>query len=194
MIEDHLEEHERVLWEGRPRGGIVFRSSDVPGMLGASVLLLVSASFIVVGAMAFGREIRESSAFVFFLLFFLGGVGLAAVGLFGLVAPFALDARRRARTRYLLTNRRAIVVSGRRRKSFELGTLGEGSYEEKADGTGTVSFGRTSASEEWLVGWMLPFTNRYLRPRFEMVAEPRRVHGIVLDARRLAGTDDIGLG
>lgn len=95
-----------MLWEGRPDGGIRFRPMD---------LFLIPFSFIWAGGAlsALGAGIRAPG---------LGtGIGLlfGVIAIYITVGRFFHDAYLRSRTRYALTDRRALVASGMFSKNLQ---------------------------------------------------------------------------
>ncbi len=79
------------------------------------------------------------------LLARLWGVPFVSVGLYQLVGRFFYDAYLRARTYYGLTNRRALIVverGSRQLTSIDLVRADEVQLDERADGTGSISFGK----------------------------------------------------
>ncbi|NPA31365.1 MAG: hypothetical protein GXO37_05130, partial [Chloroflexi bacterium] len=116
-------------------------------------------------------------------LFPLFGLPFLLGGLYLLVGRFLVDARRRARTCYGLTDRRIIILTpglfgGRQVQSLDLATLGKITLTERANGYGTITFG---TEFDWLMrnrawGAFYPF---YLPPMFEMIPDARQVYNLI---------------
>jgi hypothetical protein len=89
---------------------------------------------------------------------------------------------RRGKVFYGLTDRRAIIVSGvigRHVTSLDLATLGEITVSERADRSGTISFG-TAAGQYAMAAKMLgpswPGLGKVLPPSFEMIEDAKAVY------------------
>jgi len=110
------------------------------------------------------------------------------IGLYLAVGRFAIDAARRARTSYGVSNERAIIISGlvqRRTESIDLRTLTEVSLTERSDRSGTVTFGHAHPLILWFAafpGW--PGTAGFVLPRFEGISNAREVYDIIRRVQR----------
>jgi hypothetical protein len=119
------------------------------------------------------------------ILFPLFGLPFVAIGLYMIAGRFFADAMARARTIYAVTDQRVLILSGvlsRSRRSLELLGLSEINSREKADGSGTITFGAPNlfaAFRSW------PGVVR-TSPAFEGVARVRDVLKIIRDAKRAA--------
>ena len=155
---------ETILWAGRPSGGIRFHGYD---------LFLIPFTLVWAGgALQVFGPIRDGAPLPFTLA---GGLFLA-VGAYATVGRFVYDAWRRSRTRYALTNERAIILSGglnRSISSVPLRTLPGMTLQERRAGVGTVVFGSEEGSG-WMAGW--PKGNQQSSPRFELIPDPRQVY------------------
>lgn len=148
VLQREMAPRERLLWSGRPRGGIFLRPSDAY-MIPFSLLWGGFAVFWEVGVLT-------TDAPFFFKLW---GVPFVLVGLYIVFGRFFVDARLRGRTYYGVTNERVIIVSGlfsRSVKSLNLRTLTDVTLEEKPDGTGTITFGPSAAPYRWAGGGNFP--------------------------------------
>jgi hypothetical protein len=173
-IAQELTGTERLLWAGQPRQGIVLRPSDVfmiPfSLLWGGFALFWEASAILIHAPWF---------------FTLWGIPFGLVGLYLIVGRFLLDARRRSRTFYGLTDQRAVIVSaGRSRKvtSLNLRTLHDLSLTEKSDGTGTITLGPGNSLAWWWAGTNWPGAPQG-PPSFEMVQHAEEVYDVIRQAQ-----------
>jgi hypothetical protein len=139
-IDGELNSGERLLWRGRPPGGIKLRSADI-FMIPFS---LFWTGIVFSAALAAIRQpVQQGRAAAPGLLFLIPFVLIA---LYILIGRFFVDALMRARTEYAVTNRRAIIVSGffsRNVKSIDLKTTSEISISERGDKSGTITFGAT---------------------------------------------------
>lgn len=178
-ISRHLESEELLIWSGRPKQGIILRGSDA-FMIPFSIFWSGFAVFWVAGVFTQGASL-------FWVLF--GGL-FVLIGLHFMVGRFFLDSRVRANTFYGLTNRRVIILSGilsRSITSLPLRTLHDLSLRERADGRGTILFGRSHPHVGWYAGMQWPGMSAYETQSFELIEHSKRVHDQILDAQRAAG-------
>jgi len=139
ILSAELGSGERLLWSGRPRGGLRLRPQDV-------VLIpfsLLWGGFVIFWeVMALSTIAKAPAPFRF--LFPLFGLPFVAIGLYLIVGRFFADARARARTIYGVTNQRILIVGGSRSqqtRSLELSAIPELALVQHKDGTGTITFG-----------------------------------------------------
>jgi hypothetical protein len=172
-IEFPLDRGERLLWAGTPRHGVVFRASD---------LFQVPFSLLWAGfALFWNLSVWASDAPVFFRLW---GLPFLVVGAYVSVGRFWVDARRRARTTYGVTDRRVVIASGvftPALKSLDLQTLSDVTLAERPDGAGTITFGAGSMLTGMYAG--TPWPGMTQPPAFELIPDARRVYTIVRDAQ-----------
>jgi hypothetical protein len=138
MLSGILEPGESLTWAGRPAQGLRLTPSDLV-MIPFSLLWGGFAIFWEVSAIVGGAP----------LLFCLWGIPFVVVGLYLIAGRFFVDAHRRARTFYGLTDTRGlIVVVGSTRKliALDLAAQKEIQVDEAAGGRGTIHFGVTSQS------------------------------------------------
>lgn len=177
-IHSHLTSGERLLWNGRPIQGIVFRPSDV---------FMIPFS-LMWGGFAFFWEYSVISAGNAPFFFVLWGLPFMAAGLHFIVGRFLIEAKQRANTFYGVTNQRIIIVSGllsKKIKSLNLRTLSDLSLDEKANGRGTISFGGSSLPNWWASGMVWPGMQTNA-PAFELIENPTTVFEIVRKAQGTA--------
>jgi len=139
VLSAELGSGERLLWSGRPRGGLRLRPQDVV-LIPFSLLWGGFAIFWEV--MALSMTAKAPAPFRF--LFPLFGLPFVLIGLYMIVGRFFADARARGRTIYGVTNQRILIVGGARgaqTRSVELPSISELSLVEHKDGTGTITFG-----------------------------------------------------
>ena len=162
-----LDPTEQILWSGRPGGGIRLKRGDaIAGLVVATFLCLAAVVALSQG---------EYPPVIFI------GVFLLAL-LYRLVVASLVDAWRRRRTVYALTNRRAIVVDGlfaRRTQSCPLQSLPALTFREGSNGRGTIfCSGATGyCYRKNRRGQPIP------RPLFRLIVDVRHVRDLMLDAR-----------
>ena len=149
-----LDAGERVLWSGQPRQGVFLRASDA-GAIPFS-LLWGGFSFFWEGTVLWslfhgGRRPHGPMAW----LFPIWGVPFVLIGMHIMVGRFFVDAWRRRRTWYAVTDRRALIVAGSRTLSFDLRTIGQIDLQRHRDGTGTITFGTPVSpnANPSVIGW-----------------------------------------
>jgi hypothetical protein len=163
-----------LLWSGRPRQGVFLRPADA---------YLIPFSLMWGGFAIFWEYSVLSSKAPFF--FGIWGIPFVLVGLYLIAGRFFADARQRAKTFYGLTNQRVIIVSGlfsRAVKSMQLRTLSDVSLSERADGSGTITFGPTAPWWSGSAGW--PGSARYAPPAFDSITGAREVYERVRSAQK----------
>jgi len=174
---------ERLLWSGRPRQGIIFRSSDI---------FMIPFSLFW-GGFAFFWEFSVISGVTkhdapsgFNIIFPLFGLPFVLVGIYIIFGRFFTDAKQRQNTTYGVTNQRIIIKTGLftlSTKSLNLRTLSDLSLDEKSNGYGIISFGpvnpysRIGGSSSW------PGARRYAPPCFDMIPDAKRVYEIIRQAQ-----------
>lgn len=174
VLSGQLGSGERLLWSGRPRQGVFLRPADA---------YLIPFSLMWGGFAIFWEYSVLSSKAPFF--FGIWGIPFVLVGLYLIAGRFFADARQRAKTFYGLTNQRVIIVSGlfsRAVKSMQLRTLSDVSLSERADGSGTITFGPTAPWWSGSAGW--PGSARYAPPAFDSITGAREVYERVRSAQK----------
>src|SRR5215208_2118092 len=99
-LRDTLSKDEKILWTGRPKTGIVFRSTD---------FFLIPFSLLWFGFAIFWEYNVLKMGVSFFALF---GLPFILMGLYISVGRFFLDAIKRKNTIYGITDNRIIIKSG----------------------------------------------------------------------------------
>lgn len=98
---------------------------------------------------------------------------------------YFLDARQRANTFYGVTNERVIMVSGifnQKIKTLPLKTLYDISLNERADGTGTITFGPDMPSKSWIEK-IFSKDEDIVYPDFTRIPQARKVYEIIREAQ-----------
>ena len=170
QIKRALFKDEVILWQGKPRLGIVFRQND---------WLFVPFS-IAWTSVAFHFEYSNlstsGSAFMslFDLVFVIIGIYLTA-------GRFLVDAVIRRNTDYALTNRRAIVATsafGIGNTSVDIRNTSNISMIEMQNGSGSIMFGSEPWNYAYWDGVHIPGFKRV--PRFEMIKEVLEVYAQIM--------------
>jgi hypothetical protein len=178
ILQAQLSPGERLLWWGQPRRGIRLRASDA---------FLIPFSLMWGGFAIFWEAAAFTSDAP--LIFRLWGVPFVLVGLYVIFGRFIVDAKVRAKTYYGVTNERIVIVSGlfgRKIKSLNLRTLADISLDERADGSGTITFGSTGMAPWW--SSRMTYRNRgpQFVPAFEMIQGAKGVYETIRNAQRQA--------
>lgn len=174
---DDLSSNERVLWHGVPRQGLLLRGADV---------LMVPLSLLWGGFSVYLEyAVMRSEAP---LVLRLWSIPFVLMGAHLVGGRFVLDAWRRRKTDYLVTNERIIIRCGllrRRVTSLALRSMGDFALAEHSNGEGTISFGVSAAGDSFsgLAAWPGDDTI----PRFDTIADARQVYQLIRSAHSAAG-------
>jgi hypothetical protein len=174
-LRHELEPNEDLLWSGQPKSGIVFQSADV-FLIPFSILWCGFAIFWEVGVLS-------SPAPTFFRLW---GIPFVIVGLYLVFGRFITDACRRANTCYGVTPKRILILSGivtRSVKTIQIQSLDEMELKEHRDGTGTISFGRSTSPMGFFADSSWPGMGHYLPPSFERIVDAREIRRLIEQAQ-----------
>jgi hypothetical protein len=172
VLSTELSSGERLLWSGKPRGGIRLRSTDA---------IAIPFSIMWCGfAIVWETTVTISGAP---LLFKLWGIPFVIVGLYIVVGRFFVDALVRKYTFYGVTSERALITTtlfGCRRRSIGLRTLGEIALSERSDESGTITFGSV---QPFSAGLWFPGSKKSV-PSFEMIDKVESVYSLIIDTQR----------
>jgi hypothetical protein len=130
LLQPFLLPGERLLWAGRPRGGLIFRSADL-------YLIPLSLFFEAVALSGLARQ-GDDPVFAAISVFVAG-----VPGLYFIAGRFLHDAWRRAGLLYAVSNRRVILLEtrGRRRlRSLDIGHLPMLLLDQHGADRGTLRF------------------------------------------------------
>ncbi|MGB3075259.1 MAG: hypothetical protein WBB36_08050 [Chitinophagales bacterium] len=169
LFKEYLKEEEIILWTGQPKRGIQIRDAD---------LILIPMSIILIGfSIILDYTLVHYNSGIFFKLF--GGL-LALAGIeLGLIR-FIMDAARRASTFYCITNKRIIVLTGKRKrliKTLPLKNIDRMEITEENDGSGFIIFGNTNPLYPWLLGGFYFTTDSV--PGLELLPDVKNVYRII---------------
>ncbi|MFA7635866.1 MAG: PH domain-containing protein [Bacillota bacterium] len=199
MIEAQLFPGEQILWAGRPRRGLKLRPADWL-LIPFSIVWLCIAIGIMESARSFGGGPSVTYQFGFpgrrmfaqpVTIFEIVGWLFIAIGLYLLVGRFFVDARVRRNTYYGVTRRRILILTGffgNRFLSIPLDRAGEVNVIRRADGSGTIQFGRPTYIPGWGHSTMNDHHYRGRRrvdpPSFELIDDVLSVRNIIVAAQQ----------
>ena len=179
QVQQELSHGEKLLWSGRPSRGFRLQAADG---------LLIPFGVFWTGFTIDWEwtAIRYGAPFPFALF----GIPFVLVGLYLVFGRFVVEARRRARTFYGLTDRRAIIVrSGSRRDvtAISLHQLSGVRLREGRNRRGTIVLGSANTPfggiPDWFAGSGWPGMARYLPPSFEEIEDVRQVYGLLQESQ-----------
>jgi hypothetical protein len=176
-FQPYLRPGERIVWAGRPGGGIVFAPSDV---------FAVPFSFLWAGIVVFNFGVdgfRGGGGFPFGLF----EIVFVAAGAYFTVGRFIHDTWGRSRMAYALTDQRALVLRRLMSETLLTAQLDSISLRRARDGRGTIDFDRKYAAawSGWnrnLSSWTPSLSNQV---RFVQIADVMEVYAL---AQRYGGT------
>lgn len=187
-LSQQLDAGEKLLWSGRPRQGILFRSSDI--FLIPFSLMWGGFFIFWEGAALFATSRPNSNTPDFIRFAFpLWGLPFVAMGLYLIFGRFFADRAQRAKTTYGITDRRVIIRSGifsRTTKSLNLRTLSDVTLAEKSNGSGTITLGPTAGLYSSFNGTSWPGMGRHLGPSLDTISEAKSVYDILRRAQATA--------
>lgn len=172
---------ERVIWQGQPAQGLRFAPQDMFAVPFAALwLLMVLLMFGLI--LTGGATDVDPVAYVILPIFLLFGLHM-------LLGRFIVDKAARRRTRYYLTNQRALIESGIFRptqSSISLAALPEVKFRSGRKGRGTIQFGSVGLLGMMPSSW--PGARQLLPPTFEDVEDGQKVFQLAVTAQREAQT------
>jgi hypothetical protein len=134
-LSSYLNSDEKLLWSGKPKTGIVFRSYDI---------FLIPFSLVWSGsAFQSSHSVRSSFDFFPFILFIL-------VGIYLVIGRFFVDAIKRANTIYGITSKKIIIqtqIFGKETKLLDLKTITKITLSENKNGIGTIKLNPLDSSD-----------------------------------------------
>lgn len=171
-----LQPGEKVLWRGRPRQGLLVRGGDY-------LVTPFAAAWLGFALWWEAGVVRQQP---FDPLLVAWGVPFVALGVWLVGGRLAYDVWGRARTRYAVTDRRAIgvrTVFPAYYKSEELATVNPVGFERHVRGDATVAFGPMPV----FLGPEVEYRRRREQQlRFERVLDGDQVYALIEQARAAA--------
>lgn len=162
---------ERIIWQGAPKPGIWLESADA---FAIPFTILWLGIVVVINAVALTSEVSEVDPLAYVILpLFL------AIGIYMAIGRFFVARLSRSRTRYFLTDRRAIIREGifrTRERSVNLAATGEIRIGAIKESYATIEFGMGSPlyrmmPRSWGMG-----QSGLLAPAFEKIKDAEQVY------------------
>jgi hypothetical protein len=173
-LQANLGSNEKLLWTGKPKTGIVFRSSD---------FFLIPFSLFWAGFAVFWEFSVISSGGPIFFMFW--GIPFILMGLYITIGRFFIDAYKRGKTRYGITQDRIIIKSGvfsQDVKSLNIRTLSDISLDQKADNSGTITLGPSDLRSTMSFG--IDFPGQKQPPKLDLIEDAKTVYQQIIDLQR----------
>lgn len=178
IVSRELRSTERLHWSGRPKQGLLLRSSDL-FQIPIGIFSLSFSIFWLHGAIGGGAPAS----------FWCFGIPFVFVGLYLAIGRFFVDSKLRSRTYYGVTSERIIIVSHfpiREVKSLDLKTLPEIFVTEKINGVGTITFGPINPMATAYAGTPWPGMRNQGAPCFDFIDGAKQVYDLIRDIREKA--------
>ncbi len=190
VTQERLAPGEEILWTGRPFGGFYLDPRTIfPAMFG--VFFFIFALLTMARILADPKPM-PIDGFVVLTFWF---VGVGSISVYFIFGRFWLDARRRQRISYMLTNERIIIRSGLivpKKTVLDLASINNLSWESASRGGGHVLLApRSDAVAAWFHPGFNPWYLGFGIPVLELIDEPEQVFDLIRTARTrlLAKTD-----
>lgn len=167
---------ERLLWSGQSRDGLRLQPAD--GCLIPFALVWCGFTFFWEAIAIIGFFSGHTTGFIRYI-FPLWGLPFIAIGLYLLIGRFFVDAKKRSKTWYGVTDRRVLFVTDSRERkvrSIFLQDIPKLEMVTRPDGSGTLVFGPVG---NYKTGYISP----YDAPAFQMIEDVRSVYNIAQGAR-----------
>jgi len=173
-LEKHLGSKEELFWIGQPKQGSIMPSTLRGGII---AIFIFWCCYVILWTI---MACFSNTSFSFWFFGFLLSCWLPAI----LIICFVYDTRRRKNTIYGLTNKRVIIKSGiwnKKVKSYDLRSISDLEYSEKADGSGSVMLGPVRSFSLWGGYSHFPFEPK--RPMLEYITEVKNVYNKIIELR-----------
>lgn len=176
-LRDTLSRNEKILWTGRPKTGIIFRAYDI---------VVIPFSLLWFGFAIFWEYNVLKMGVGFMALF---GLPFIVTGLYISVGRFFVDVFKRKHTIYGITDNRVVIKSGmfiKSIKSFNIKTISDLTFKEKADGSGTISFGPFTNSNGYGMFFrgMDDLQGLKSQSGLELIEDVKKVYNLLLEQQR----------
>jgi hypothetical protein len=181
-----LESNEKLLWSGKPAGGVRLRAADA-FMIPFSIFWTGFAAFWeIMACSGLWAKGAAKDAGWFFWIFPLWGIPFILVGLYLMFGRFWTDAKQRENTSYGITDRRVIMISGlwnQKVRSLDLKSLSDFTMTQSADGSGSITMAPLNPLLQLLGNprWS-GSSDQTAIPTLEMIPEVAKVYKIMREA------------
>lgn len=178
---------ERLLWSGRPRQGLVFRSIDILMIPFSLIWAIIPVTIVLSG---FGeRTSLLNEAKPAMLGVAIIPIVFCLIAVYLLFGRFVADWYYRSGVTYGITDRRAIIRETRlirRIQSIDLGALRGLRLDEMPDGTGTILLTEESSISPFMrsSGFGAMHAALGQPPQFFRVQDAKRAYGLLSEASR----------
>jgi hypothetical protein len=163
---------EKLLWADKPKRGIILKASDA---------IMIPFSLLWGGFAIVWETIAIIANTPWFFKLF--GIPFVVAGLYLMVGRFFIDAGKRAKTTYALTNDRVIIKTGQDSiKSLQIRTLPDISLDLKKDGSGSILFGVGDMMGLKMSGSNIQGTQ--LGTSLDFIYDARDVYNKILDLQK----------
>jgi hypothetical protein len=193
-LDSYLDAGEHLLWSGQPRQGVRLQASD---WLAIPFSLLWCGFAFVWETVALGAAFSEHAkadprtpAWVVWL-FPLWGVPFVLAGLYIVFGRFFVDALRRKKTWYGITDRRVIVVSSgfsTNVATIDYINLTNLNLVERKDNSGDVLFGLPAPYAAFIPACWPTLRRQNLTPGFYQLPQARTVYNQIRELQQKART------
>ena len=173
-LRPNLSSGEKLIWTGKPKTGIMLRSSDA---------FLIPFSLLWGGFAVFWESSALESDAPFF--FKLWGIPFVLAGIYIIIGRFFIDAKKRANTIYGITTDRIVIKSGvfsTEIKSLNIKTLSDITINQKSDNSGTITLGPSDVRYSMMQGMEWPGAKQ--PPRLEFIEDVKSVYDKIIDLQR----------
>jgi len=173
-LRQNLSSGEKLIWTGKPRTGIMLRSSDV---------FLIPFSLLWGGFAVFWESSVLATDAPFF--FKLWGIPFVLAGIYMIIGRFFIDAKKRENTIYGITTDRIVIKSGvfsTDIKSLNIKTLSDITINQKSDNSGTITLGPTDMRYSMMQGMEWPGNKQ--PPKLEFIDDVKSVYDKIIDLQR----------
>jgi len=173
-LKPNLSTDEKIIWAGKPKTGILFRTSDA---------FLIPFSLLWAGFAVFWETSVLTTDAPFF--FKLWGIPFVLMGLYVTIGRFFIDAKKRANTAYGITSDRIIIKTGifsSEIKSLNIRTLTDITINQKSDNSGTITLGPTDFRNAMMQGIEWPGVKQ--PACLEFIEDVKNVYDQIINLQR----------
>jgi len=175
-----LEPNEKLLWQGLPQQGFVFRKEDlflIPlGLLWCTFVVIWV--FLAVTVPLEAQQEQTEATWIFLIVglpFFIGGYYM-------LIGRHQLDIWRRKKLQYAITDERAIILQTGRSsstRSFVLSGFSNIEITERKSGRGSILFGTRSSPNWFFNPWFFLGPTASNDFEFEGIEDVKTVYNVM---------------